>query len=147
RRVYESQLNGLLAPARRVRARQDQPAHGRSRSAPPLACDEDDRHGTGEHSRGLEMSMVRTNEPVRQQGIFRWEMPEDALPDGHTARLLWRVVETLDLSAFTSEAKAVEGHAGRNATSVRMLLTLWLYAISIGIGSAREIARRTQSDA
>ena len=28
-----------------------------------------------------------------------------------------------------------------------MLLTLWLYAISVGIGSAREIVRRTQSDA
>ena len=27
-----------------------------------------------------------------------------------------------------------------------MQLSLWLYAISVGIGSAREIARRTQSD-
>jgi hypothetical protein len=27
-----------------------------------------------------------------------------------------------------------------------MMLTLWLYAISIGLGSAREIARRTKSD-
>jgi len=27
-----------------------------------------------------------------------------------------------------------------------MLLTLWLYAITIGVGSAREIARRTKSD-
>jgi hypothetical protein len=34
---------------------------------------------------------VRTSEPVREQGIFRWEMPEDALPEDHGARLLWRV--------------------------------------------------------
>lgn len=27
-----------------------------------------------------------------------------------------------------------------------MMLTLWLYAISVGVGSAREIARRTRSD-
>lgn len=93
------------------------------------------------------MSKVRTREPVREQGIFRWEMPEDALPDDHRARLFWHVVGTLDLSGFVRDAKAVEGHAGRNVMSVRMLLTLWLYAISEGVGSAREIARRTQSDA
>lgn len=77
---------------------------------------------------------------------MRFEIPEDALADDHRARLLWRVVETLDLSAFTAGAKSVDGHAGRPLTSVRMLLTLWLYAISEGIGSAREIERRTSSD-
>jgi transposase len=92
------------------------------------------------------MAKVRTNEPARDQGIFRWEMPEDALADDHPARLFWRVVGTLDLSGFTREARAVEGRAGRNVLSVRMLLSLWLYAISTGVGSAREIARRTQSD-
>jgi transposase len=93
------------------------------------------------------MSRVRMGEPVREQGIFRWEMPEDALPEDHRARLLWRVVGTLDLSGFTRDAKAVEGRAGREVLSVRMLLTLWMYAISEGVGSAREIARRTPSDA
>lgn len=76
-----------------------------------------------------------------------FQVPEDTLPQDHRARLLWRVVETLDLSAFTSGAKAVEGHVGRSLTSVRMQLTLWLYAISVGIGSAREIERCTRSDA
>jgi transposase len=93
------------------------------------------------------MSKVRTNEPVREQGVIRWEVPDDALPQDHPARLLWRVVGTLDLSGFTRNAKALEGRAGRNVLSVRMLLTLWLYGISVGIGSAREIARRTLSDA
>lgn len=92
------------------------------------------------------MSKVRTNEPIREQGVFRWEMPEDVLPEDHRARLLWKVVGTLELSGFMRDAKAVEGRQGRNALSVRMLLTLWLYAISIGIGSAREIARRIHSD-
>jgi transposase len=72
--------------------------------------------------------------------------PEDALPDNHRARLLWRIVETLDLSAFTAGAKAIEGQQGRALLSVHMLLTLWLYAISGGIGSARTIARRIGSD-
>lgn len=89
---------------------------------------------------------VRTAEPMRRQGVIRFEMPEDTLPENHRARLIWRVLQTLDLSAFTANAKALPGRAGRDVLSPAMLLTLWLYAISIGIGSAREIARRTESD-
>src|SRR5205814_10326713 len=37
-------------------------------------------------------------------------------------------------------------HLGRSALSPRMLLTLWLYAISRGIGSAREIERLLKTD-
>jgi transposase len=73
-------------------------------------------------------------------------MPEDTLPPEHRARLLWRLVQTLDLSSFTRESKSVEGRQGRAVLSVRMVLTLWLYAISMGIGSAREIERLTGSD-
>jgi transposase len=97
-------------------------------------------------SEGTAMKRVRTKEPVREQGVFRWEMPEDTLSANHPARLLWQVLGTLDLSGFLRDAKAVDGRQGRDALSVRMLLTLWLYAISIGVGSAREIARRIQSD-
>jgi transposase len=90
---------------------------------------------------------VRTKEPFRRQAVICFEMPEDTLPETHTARVLWRIVETLDLSAFTARAKAVEGRQGRDVLSVRMLLTLWLYAISEGISSAREIAERIKRDA
>jgi len=89
---------------------------------------------------------VRTREPFRRQAVIRFEMPEDTLPEDHRARVLWRILETLDLSAFTAGAKAVEGRQGRAPLSVHMLLTLWLYAISKAIGSAREIARRIHSD-
>ena len=90
---------------------------------------------------------ARTREPFREQGVFRWEIPDEALSADHPARLLWQVVGTLDLSGFLRDVKAVEGRQGRDALSVRMLLTLWLYAISIGVGSAREIARRIHGDA
>jgi transposase len=89
---------------------------------------------------------VRTREPQRAQGVIRFEIPEETLSADHPARMLWRVVETLDLSAFLAKAKAVEGRQGRDRTSVRMLLTLWLYAISVGVGSAREIERRQSTD-
>lgn len=92
------------------------------------------------------MDQVRTREPFRGQGIIRFEIPEDSLAEDHRARLVWRVVETLDLSAFTADAKAVEGHAGRPLASARMLLSLWLYGISVGVGSARAIARLTTTD-
>lgn len=89
---------------------------------------------------------VRTAEPERRQGVIRFEMPEDTLPTQHRARVLWAVTGELDLSGFTRRAKAVEGGAGRPVHSPRMLLTLWLYAISRGVGSAREISRLTETD-
>ena len=92
------------------------------------------------------MSQVRMREPFRRQAVMRFEIPDDVLAADHRARLLWKVVETLDLSAFSTGAKSVEGHAGRPLSSTRMLLTLWLYAISVGVGSAREIERRTRGD-
>ena len=54
------------------------------------------------------MAKVRTREPFRGQGVMKFEMPDDALPDDHRARLLWTIVEKLDLSAFTAHAKAME---------------------------------------
>ena len=92
------------------------------------------------------MAKVRTSEPQRAQGVIRFEIPEETLPSDHRARLLWGIVSQLDLSSFLSEAKAFEGHQGRDQTSVRMLLTLWLYAISVNVGSGREIERRLGSD-
>jgi transposase len=85
-------------------------------------------------------------EPERAQGVIRFEMPEDELDATHPARVLWQVVGTLDLKAFLAEVKAVESKAGRPTLSPRMMLTLWLYAISQGVGSAREIHRRTECD-
>jgi len=92
------------------------------------------------------MPKVRTAEPLREQGVIHWALPEDMLPPDHAARLFWRVTGTLDISGFTRSAKAVEGRAGRRILSTQMLLTLWVYAISVGVGSAREIARRIHSD-
>lgn len=88
----------------------------------------------------------RVTEPERRQGVMRFEVPEDSLEPEHPARALWQALGKLDLSAFLDEARAVEGAAGRPTHSPRMLLTLWTYAISEGVGSAREIERLTRSD-
>jgi transposase len=88
----------------------------------------------------------RVAEPQRNQGVIRFEMPEDTLAATHPARVLWDVVGTLDLGKFLRGARAVEGSVGRKTLSPRMKLVLWLYAISTGVGSAREIARLVRSD-
>jgi transposase len=92
------------------------------------------------------MSKPRVTEPKRHQGVIRFEMPDDALSPEHPARVLWQALGRLDLSAFLDDARSVERSAGRPTHSPRMMLTLWTFAISQGVGSAREIARRIQSD-
>ena len=89
---------------------------------------------------------VRTAEPERRQWEIRFEMPGEALAAEHPARVLARVIERLDLTALSEKAKALEGRAGRSLSSPSMLLTLWTYAVSRGIGSARELARLVRSD-
>src|SRR3954449_4214997 len=83
----------------------------------------------------------RVVEPQRRQGVIRFEMPEDKLAPTHTARVLWDVIGALDLTAFLDGVKATEGTVGRKTLSPQMKLTLWLYAISNGIGSAREASK------
>jgi len=66
---------------------------------------------------------------------------DETIPAEHHVRVLWEVVERLDLSGFAAGLKVCEGEAGRSATDVRLLVALWLYAATQGVGSARELAR------
>jgi transposase len=88
----------------------------------------------------------RIEEPQRAQGEMRFEFPEDALEPSHPARVIWNVLGKMKLGAFSKGCEAVEGSAGRSLKSPRMLLTLWLYALTQAVGSAREIARLVTSD-
>jgi transposase len=85
-------------------------------------------------------------EPQRLQSVITFEVPEDALPTTHPARVLWTVLGGFDLSAFSAEVTSVAGDAGRPQLSPRMMLTLWFFAISEGVGSARKIARLIRRD-
>jgi transposase len=89
---------------------------------------------------------ARIEEPQRAQGEMRFEFPEDALEPSHPARVIWNVLGKMELAAFSKGCEAVEGAAGRSLKSPRMLLTLWLYALTQAVGSAREIARLVGSD-
>lgn len=84
---------------------------------------------------------VRVQRAERRQVEFRASCLDDALPEEHRARVLWDAVEDLDLSGFYDTVASREGSAGRPAIDPRILVSLWLYATSEGVGSARELAR------
>jgi transposase len=66
---------------------------------------------------------------------------ESLLPPEHRARLFWSAVEKLDLTKFYEPIAARENEPGRPAIDPKILVALWLYATSEGVGSAREVAR------
>lgn len=79
--------------------------------------------------------------PNRDQVQFMPTNLESLLAEDHPARMIWGVVEELDLSKYEATVAAREGSPGRPAIDPRILVTLWLYAISEGVGSARRIER------
>jgi transposase len=84
---------------------------------------------------------VRLRRPNRDQVTPIPAYLDALLPDDHLARLFWAAVGRLDLSAFTADLKVVEGGPGRAAADPHLLGTLWLYATSQGVTSARELDR------
>ena len=89
---------------------------------------------------------VRTREPCRIQVEIKFGAVDELVGPDHVVRTIDAIVGGLDLRPFERRWKAVEGRAGKPVTSPRMLLTLWIYAVSQGVGSAREIERRSRSD-
>ena len=89
----------------------------------------------------------RDDAPARYETVNRTQIElqpcdlEALLPPGHAARLVWRFVEGLDLSAFYARIRAREGRAGRPPIDPKILVALWLYATMDGVGSAREVDR------
>lgn len=71
---------------------------------------------------------------------------DDLLQRDHKVRAIWRFVETLDLGPWLQLIKAVEGGAGRPAIDPRLLVALWIFAASEGVGSARYLAELCERD-
>lgn len=64
-------------------------------------------------------------------------------PD-HAVRAIWELIGQRDLAGFYAPIKAVEGVAGREAIDPQLLISLWVWALSEGVSSARAIERRCQ---
>jgi len=103
---------------------------------------------------GYAQRMVETNETKRPlvKHINRAQMAwstvdvEQLIDRDHQARVIWELVGGLDLSRFYDAIKSTEEKGGCPAHSPQLLISLWVYALTLGINSAREIERRCQWD-
>lgn len=84
---------------------------------------------------------ARLRVPVRDEVRLEAVDLEALIGEDHAARLIWTYVERLDFSDFEAKVRARAGLPGMPQTSPRLLLALWLYATSDGVGSAREMER------
>lgn len=82
----------------------------------------------------------------RQQLSWRAIDAERLIGEGHPARAIWTLVGRLDLSPFYRAIESSAEEGGRPASDPQLLVSLWVYAYSQGIGSAREVARRCEYD-
>src|SRR5712692_3423834 len=82
----------------------------------------------------------------RQQMSWRALDVEKLIGDDHPARAIWTLVGRLDLSRFYESIESSVEEGGRPAFDPQLLISLWVYAYTQGIGSAREVARRCEYD-
>jgi len=88
----------------------------------------------------------RVNSPDRSQVDPNPRSLDELIPEGHEARTVWELTETLDMEPLLKQIKAVEGHPGRTPIDPRILVALWLYATIEGVASARRLAKLCYRD-
>lgn len=87
------------------------------------------------------MDDVRLRRPERSQYRLESCCIDDLVAVDHPVRVVWHVVEGLDLSKFLASIRVSGSEPGRASTDPRLLIALWLYATSRGVGHGRELAR------
>ena len=95
-------------------------------------------------ARSFDAGKPRLREPVRNQVALRAVDLEALLAPDHPARIIWDYVQKLDLRDLEEAVRAREHTPGQAPASPRLLLALWLFATSEGIGSARALARECE---
>lgn len=90
---------------------------------------------------------ARLRAPVRDEVTLQVCDLDALISDDDPARLIWSYASRLDLSDLEGKIKAREGEPGMPQTSPYLLLALWLYATTQGVGSARALARLCASQA
>lgn len=89
---------------------------------------------------------ARVRRPERRQIEMCCLSLDQRLEPEHRARLVWAFVQTLDVSPFYGDIKVSKDSVGNTAIAPELLLALWILATLDGIGSARELARRCETD-
>src|SRR5216683_547465 len=78
----------------------------------------------------------------RKQMVFRTVDVDGLVEEDHLARMIWNAVGELDLSPFYETIRSRKEVGGRPGLAPQLLISLWAYAYSRGIGAAREVSRR-----
>jgi transposase len=91
------------------------------------------------------LGRARLREPVRDEVVLRAYDLDSLIEEDHPARMIWAYAVRVDMSAFEAGVRSREGVAGMPQTSPHLLLALWLYATTDGVGSARALARACTS--
>ena len=89
---------------------------------------------------------ARVRRPERFQVEMQFYSLDQMLPSDHRARIVWAFVQSLDLTLLYEKIDVTDCKAGRSATAPEILVALWLLATLDGIGSARELNRRCDTD-
>jgi transposase len=77
----------------------------------------------------------------REQTMLAQICVDELIGTDHKARAIWELAGRMNLSGFAESLKTREGNAGRSAWNPRLLVSIWVYAYSEGISSARQIER------
>ena len=89
---------------------------------------------------------------ARLKGIDRAQMYwgdvdlESLIGPDHRARAIWELIGQQPVDLFLEKNKSVSGRAGAERTDPRLLISVWVYGFTLGIGSARELARRLEQE-
>ena len=94
--------------------------------------------GPGE--REVPAKVARLKKPNRDQLVMSVVDLERLIPAEHLARAIDSLVKELPDTELLASNKSFEGQAGRPRTDPRMLVAIWVYAYSQGMGEAEAIA-------
>ena len=92
------------------------------------------------------MAEARLKRIDRSQSYWGQVDVESLIGAEHVARAIWELSQSLDVSGFLEDNKSVEGVAGADRTDPRLLISVWVYGLTLGIGSARELERRLEQE-
>lgn len=101
---------------------------------------------TERRNQNQQTKQARVKRPQRRQIEWQPVALDQLLSADHRARVVWRYVDSLDLSPLYSKIQAVEGQAGRDAVDPKILMALWMFATIEGISSARQLDRLCERD-
>jgi transposase len=94
-----------------------------------------------EHSAALKLKVLDRNQ-LRMVPLD----VDSLIGSDHKARAIWDLSGSIDLSSFYTGIRSQAGEPGRQHNDPRLLISLWLYAYSEGISSARELSREMEHE-